>query len=242
MQRRKTSEKSLEARTAYGRVRDALIQDILSGHLPPGTRLTIAPLTRRYGTSSTPVRAAIQELQGRGLITALPHHGARVRAIDEDYITNVYEVRRAILGILVPRCIRFMSDAHLEHVEGLASAFERCVRQGELRAILEANRRFHDAIYELAGNPEAFNVMQQTWFLVDALRMKFGFGPTRLNNMIAGHRAMIEALRRRDAGKAHQIFQDASDGAMEDLLALARSALPSTRKPVATIRRRRLAR
>jgi DNA-binding GntR family transcriptional regulator len=208
-----------DARTAADRVEDLLRADILSGHLPPGGRLVVASLAQRYGTSPMPIRAALQALQGRGLVTMHPHQGARVRAMDRDTIVDVYELRRAVLGVLLPRCLRHVGDADLEQIAGLADAYDRAVSAGPLTAILEANRRFHHAIYALAGAPEALDVMDRTWVLVDALRLRFGFSPRRLEASRRQHRAMLSALRRRDPATT-ALFQTASDDAMRDLLAL----------------------
>jgi DNA-binding GntR family transcriptional regulator len=210
-----------ERRTAPARVLDRLRQDILAGHVAPGARLVVAVLARRYGTSPMPIRAALQELQGQGLVTVRPHQGARVRDLDAAAIVNVYELRRAVLGALLPRCVRHASDADLDGLAALEAAFEAAVASGERVRILEANRRFHHGVYALAGNPEALEVMDRTWLLVDAMRMRLGFGRGRLDTVRGLHADMLAALRRRDGVAALRLFRDGSDAAMRDLIALA---------------------
>ena len=210
-----------DRRTAPVRVRERLRQDILSGHAAPGARLVVAALARRYGTSAMPIRAALQELQGQGLVTVHPHQGARVRAIDAAWIADVYELRGAVLGALLPRCVRLASDADFDTIAILAAAFEAAVAGRDLARMLETNRRFHHAIYALARNAEALAVMDRTWLLVDALRMRLGFGPGRLDTALRVHADMLAALRRRDAKAALRLFRSASDAAMRDLIALA---------------------
>jgi DNA-binding GntR family transcriptional regulator len=210
-----------DRRTAPDRVSERLRADILAGAFPPGARLVVAALARRYGTSAMPIRAALQELQGHGLVTQHPHQGARVRAIDAEWIENVYELRGAVLGILLPRCVRFACDADLDAIARLDAAFREAVGTGDLPRILDSNRRFHHAIYALARNPEALEVMDRTWLLVDALRMRLGFGPRRLASVLKTHAEMLTALRKRDATKATTLFQSASNAAKHDLVALA---------------------
>ncbi len=212
------------AQTAYAKVRDRLREDILSGYLAPGSRLTIAPLAKRYGTSPMPIRAAIQELQGQGLVVAAPHKGARVRVADETYITNIYELRGAILGLLMPRCVRFITNADIEEIEAVHRSFEEAVAAKDLARTLETNHRFHQTVYRIARNPEALAVMERTWVLLDALRWQFGFGAGRLAEASASHRALIKALAKRDGALATRLTQQSSDGAMRDLIRLARAA------------------
>lgn len=219
-----SSDSGGDATLAYERVRDLLIQDVVSGYFPPGFRLAISALTQRYGTSPTPVRAAVNELLGRGLLTATPRQGARVRAIDENYIVDVYELHSAVVGILIPRCVRYISNADIEVLEELLQAFEAAVRSTTLRSILEANRRFHRFMYGISRNQEAINVMEHTSLLLDALRTTFGFGQARLRNMNSSHRKLLDALAARDAEAALSIFHAAHDEALRDVLAMVKRA------------------
>jgi DNA-binding GntR family transcriptional regulator len=215
-------------------VRDLLTADIVAGGFAPGERLVVAVLARRYGTSAMPVRAALQELRGRGLVTEQPHQGARVRAIDAEYIANVYELRRAVLGLLIPRCVRFAGNADLDAIADLAAGFADTARGGAIAPIMAASRAFHHGVYALARNAEALDVMDRTWPLIDALRARLGFGPGRLAQAMRGHQAMLAALRRRDGREATRLFQEASDAAMNDLVALWTATpgpAPRLRKP-----------
>ena len=59
-----------------------LRDDIISGSLPFGSRLRIDELATRYGVSHMPIREALRELHGEGLVVIEPNRGARVRSID----------------------------------------------------------------------------------------------------------------------------------------------------------------
>lgn len=212
--------------TTVAQVRDRLRDDILSGYFEPGARLTVAVLTDRYGTSAMPVRAALQELQGLGLVTATPHQGARVRAVDAAFVSNIYELRSAVLAILLPRCVRHVTDAGIEEIEALQERLEQACADGDTAAALQINRRFHHTIHRLAGNPEALDVMERTWLPIDALRSTFGFGDGRLADANASHRALIAALRRRDAAACVEIAQASAARAERDLIARLAQATP----------------
>ena len=64
-------------------------EDIVSGVLGFGERITIDALATRYQVSHMPVREALRELQGEGLVVSEPNRGARVRAIDVNFIDNL---------------------------------------------------------------------------------------------------------------------------------------------------------
>ena len=51
---------------------------------------------RRHGTSTNPVREALQLLRGEGFVVFTPNRGARVRPIDQDFVRDIYEI-----GVLI---------------------------------------------------------------------------------------------------------------------------------------------
>ena len=84
---------------------------------------------------------------------------------------------------------------------------------------MAVNHDFHAALFAIARNRDAALVMERSWALVEALRLRLGFGPGRLGRSVDSHRALLAALRRRDAAEATQLAVTSSDNAMADLLA-----------------------
>jgi DNA-binding GntR family transcriptional regulator len=75
------------------RLHDLIREDIVEGRLEPGARLKTAELAERYGTSTNPVREALHQLQGEGIVVISPNRGARVRPVGEEFVRNIYEIR-----------------------------------------------------------------------------------------------------------------------------------------------------
>src|SRR5262245_43781547 len=196
-----------DRQTSSTRVRDRLRHDILSGHFTPGERVTVGGLAKRYGTSPMPIREALQELQGQGLLTGIPRRGARIRAVDAEFMANVYDLRTAIIGLLIARCVRYITNADLEDVSGTPTEIERVSGHGDVDGILRAHHAFHDRLYRIAHNPEAHGVLERTWPLLNALRSRFGFGPGRHEESNRNHRRLIEALDQRDTAQAVKLAQ-----------------------------------
>ncbi len=63
------------AQTLAAHFRAVLRTEILSGHLPPGSRLQPAVLAGRYGTSTTVIREVLAQLSKERLVTARPNQG-----------------------------------------------------------------------------------------------------------------------------------------------------------------------
>jgi DNA-binding GntR family transcriptional regulator len=208
---------SMRMPTAEDAVANELRRLIVRGVLAPGEKLTVAALGARLGVSATPLRAALRMLEGEGLVESRAHRGARVRALAPHDIRNLYRLRGAVLGLLVPDVVRYVSDADIEQLAAIDARFRASAQAADAAEAMGANEAFHRALLDLARNPDAAAVMARSWALVEALRLRLGFGPGRLARSVESHRALLAALRARDAAKATALMVASSDNAMADL-------------------------
>ncbi|MDG2528239.1 GntR family transcriptional regulator [Caulobacter endophyticus] len=65
--------------------------------LRPGERIDVPELSRRFGASATPVRAALHRLVGERLLTALPGEGFLVPRLTEPDLSDLYQWNVALL-------------------------------------------------------------------------------------------------------------------------------------------------
>jgi DNA-binding GntR family transcriptional regulator len=194
---------------------------IVEGALAPGAKLTVSALSARLGAGATPVRAALKLLEGEGLVEAAANRGAWVRAVTAQDIRNIYRLRAAVLGVLMPDVVRHVTEADLDALDVLEARFEALAAAGDGPGAMAVNQEFHRTLLGAARNRDAAAVMERSWALVEALRLRLGFGPGRLARSVESHRALLGALRRRDATGAAELAIASSDNAMADLLALA---------------------
>src|SRR5664279_3570657 len=106
-------------RTNYQRVRDIIRNDIITGQFQAGARLKISELVDRYGLSAMPIREAMQQLQGEGLVVLSANKGASVRRIDERFLWQVYEVRRALEAYFVAEMASRATEADVERLRAI---------------------------------------------------------------------------------------------------------------------------
>ncbi|HWL82490.1 MAG TPA: GntR family transcriptional regulator [Roseomonas sp.] len=213
-------------RTIYQRVHERLRNEILAGRIPPGGRLKIADLARRYGLSQMPVREALQQLQGEGLVILSPNRGARVRAMDASFIRSLFDIREALEGFLTCQAASRVTPALIEQLRGIQRRYDAAVEAGELRACGPLNREFHETILRATGNEEAVRLLNQHTALIVALRGRAGYAPGRLATIRQEHWALIEALARGDGAAAQRIHAVHVRSAAEDMLAMLRSTAP----------------
>ncbi|HTJ57676.1 MAG TPA: GntR family transcriptional regulator [Devosiaceae bacterium] len=189
--------KHLRDELTYQGLLTALRADIRRGHFPPGARLKVAELTKRYHTSAMPVRQALVELQSQGMISIPANRGASVRIVDEALLNNLCDLRKAVLGLLIRRFVERATPADIDQLERFEDAMDEALTFEE-HAI--ANDLFFEQIDDVAANPEASDALNRTWPLLAPMARHFG--PRDLGAISRGHRALIAAMRVRNADEA----------------------------------------
>src|SRR3954469_6351703 len=158
----------METRTASSGICDRIRGDIVAGLLPFGGRLTLHRLATRYATGEMPVREALRQLQGEGLVVQTPNCGARVRAVDVDFVSNIFDLRIAIESMLARRAAERITPGDVTALEAVQDNFEACVAERDFVGALAANRAFHKIINAAASNPEASGLLDRHWSLIAA--------------------------------------------------------------------------
>ena len=207
-------------------IEQRLRNDIVAGELPFGARLRIEDLALRYGVSHMPVREALRVLHGEGLVVIEPNRGARVRPLYSGFIEDIFDVRCAIETMLARRAAERRTPAHVAQLRCAAERLEAYVEAGEFARVPLANREFHTAINDAAGNPGALPIVDSHWLLLSALLKRYGYGDERFPRVIEEHQHLIYAIERRDAHSAALLMGAHIEKAKNNLLRRAAEALP----------------
>jgi DNA-binding GntR family transcriptional regulator len=215
-QSRRSGGESLPARGTNS-VFDRIRQDIVEGRLSAGSRLKIGELAARYGTSTNPVREALQQLRGEGFVLFSPNRGARVRPIDADFIRDVYEVTnllepymiRWFVGYARPEDIRAMENLQ-EEIESVG--FDDSDRYGRL------DEQFHRVAYDKHYNRHAANLWYRQREILRAIGRRFPFSLARRRAIPVEHRELIACIIRHDADAAAAVISKHVEGAGRHLM------------------------
>lgn len=74
----------VDTSTLQKRVFDTFFQAIVTGSFPPGIKLTVSDISRRFNVSQMPVREALSRLEATGFIVSQKKKGTIVRGLSED--------------------------------------------------------------------------------------------------------------------------------------------------------------
>lgn len=204
----------------YQRLREQIRNDIVDGRWKLGDHVTLGEMTRHYQVSVVPVREALLQLQGEGMIEMRMHRGAVIPNVDARYIDNLYQLRGAIQMALCREAALRVTPEDLDQLDALLADYERATESGDVAACVAGNRALHWFIDGLADNPLALEVLKSRSGLVDAFRRTHGYGAGRLDIVVAQHRAIADAIRARDPQAAAAASFAHTESSRLDLLSL----------------------
>lgn len=185
----------------------ALRHEILTMERPPGSPLDETRLSEHFGMSRTPIREALLRLTSDGLVTSLPNRNTIVAVIDFSSLPTYFEALCLMYRVTTRGAAKRQGDAWMAEIRRQQQAFSRAVDAQDAFAMIEANREFHVAIAERAGNP-----YYTTFFarLLDEgrriLRLYYQTFDDRLpRRYVEEHEKIIEAIRAGDVEEADRL-------------------------------------
>jgi len=180
-----------------------LLRAIFEGKLPAGTRLMVLKLAERFGTSSTPVREALVELDAVGVVEFIHNRGVIVAPFGPKELRDIYQIRR-ILETEAARCACGRLDrSSLAALDRQTSA----LANGEdgpdwLQSAVAADRRLHDLIATHCGNARLTKEIRRYDTLVQTIREIMGDDRGAQRQAVEEHMEILRGLMAADADRA----------------------------------------
>ncbi|MDE2296735.1 MAG: GntR family transcriptional regulator, partial [Burkholderiales bacterium] len=137
----------------------ALLDAISDGSLAPGERVTQEDLAERLAVSRQPVLQALRLLKKDGLLLDAPGRGLLVAPLDPESIGWAYEVR----GALDALAARLAAQRRAVIDPRLVEQGRRAARGRNIKAMIDADIAFHNAIAAASGNPLIAQSTQLHW-------------------------------------------------------------------------------
>jgi len=208
----------------YRQLRD----QVLFGELAPGQAVTIQGLNDALGSGITPIREAIRRLTAEGALAFKGNRRVCVPVLSRTDLAELAFARAALEPHLAEMAAGRVQAADIDVLEAMDAQVNAAIQQGDVRAYLEQNYRFHTALYAHSGADILCAMVQGLWLRVGpSLRIVCGrYGTLNLPDK---HAEAIAALRAgRAADVAAAIRDDIEQGQDQIAAALAEAAAAST--------------
>ena len=199
---------------------------ILSGELPPGSRLRELALAEQLGVRRGPLREAIRILEGRRLLERTPNAGVSVIAPTLEDFEELLVTREALEGMAARLAAQNMTSRELEALGHMAGLVEAHDGQGLPLGVYDVgpDSDFHRHIAVCSRNRRIEQLLcEDLYFLLRFFRARAAQARPTPTVTHAEHGAVIDAIHRRDAEGAEQAMRAHVRRSRETLLRQLRS-------------------
>lgn len=196
---------SLAPRALYEEVAELLRQRIFRRELEPGSWIDEVKLAQEYGISRTPLREALKVLAAEGLVTIKVRRGAYVTEVSERDLAEVYHLLALLESDAAAVVAERASEAELKELQGLHAELAASLTDRERFFVL--NERFHMRLLEIAGNRWRNQMVADLRKVMKLNRQHSLLKSGRIEESLAEHDAVMEAVTRRAPEQARERMQ-----------------------------------
>jgi len=190
-----------------------LREDIFEMRLLPGDQITETEIAAHFKVSRTPVREALQRLQGDGLMQGYVRGGWAVVPIDFKRFKDLYEVRKLIETFAVAKlCGGADIDRHL--LDELKTTW--CVAPGarlaDGRRVAALDEAFHQTLVRATGNLEMAGAFDRITDRIRIVRrLDFVYGDC-VDSTYEEHALLLARIGAGESAEAVKLMTDHIEG------------------------------
>ncbi len=220
------------AHTIKEQVYNILKNSILDGTFQPGEWLQEAKLAKDLKVSRSPVREALQQLIGDGLVVNIPNKGVFVREITEQDLRDIFEVRLCFEGVGIRRSAETLTDQAREELREIKARLIKSYEAADKNLYLQEDAKLHKLLIALTGNKMIQDLNERIYGMEHLSRTIAFYSHEGFTEYQKEHLGIIDALLAGDVEKAllyherHLCF--ARDESIKQLQMSTKQARPAT--------------
>jgi DNA-binding GntR family transcriptional regulator len=189
-------------------MRQAIKQKLLDLEIDPTQPIDEKALVRATGASLTIVTQALDGLTAEGYVTKQRGRFHVARASMTSVVHEISEVRNVLEGMCARLAAERVTPEQVARMEQAHREFERVIKDGDNRALIAVDRKFHQALYEASGNRFLARALDDMYALIVRL---YYFALDRIGSVRANveeHRAILDAVKAGDGRNAERLIQE----------------------------------
>lgn len=184
-----------------------LERQILSGHLGPGEPVNEKAFAERNSVSRGPIREACRRLEQAGLVTIIPNRGVFVRKLQAKDAIEICDVRAVLSGYAGRILAESITAKQMAELTDMVERMDEEVKRRNVEGFYTINSRFHQAIFDFAGNQrlrEMYAAINKELYL---FRWRAMLVSPDLEKSNREHQEILAALAERDAARTAMMME-----------------------------------
>ncbi len=193
-------------------------EEILKGAIAPKDRLIEAKIAEEIGTSRTPVREALHNLELEKLVVSIPRVGYVVRGMDMEEVEQICEIRGAIEGLAIEWAVKKQRERLVQALKKSIDKQKRTIAKGDLNGYVELDAQFHDIIARLAGSERLLELTQTLRRHMLRYRIQCIYMTETAERSMHGHERIVDTIERGDFAEIAAAVKTHLAQARDDIL------------------------
>ncbi len=188
-------------------VEEMLRNQIISGEIPLGSRISEKQLAESIGVSKTPVREALLRLQDEDLVTIQPQKGTFVFTPDEHQLRDVILLRSILEPAALKCAMENDPEQLIKQLKRVYRNMQGCMEESDFREYSRQDMYFHDLFFEHANNPYLAKSYRLIRSLLAVLRLQLQLDKTHLFKSFKEHKDIITHLEANQLNTVLEILE-----------------------------------
>ena len=189
-------------------VHEAILLEISSGKLTPGSRIIQEQIATELGVSRQPVQQALLLLRNQSVLSDAPGRGLIVAPLDPDHIRNMYDVRAVIEGLAFRKAAINNSETAQREGPSFISKGRQAVQNGSVSEMIAADMAFHHFVYGLSENLLVAPAMDTHWTYTQRVMGEVLMRDEKPRDIWDQHENLLQAIISGDGALAEKHAQE----------------------------------
>lgn len=201
-------QKRLNKSPLYMQAYVALKEDIMSGRLQAGEKLTDQGLAELLGISRTPVREAVRQLVKEGLLVGAPNRSVTVFSPNARDIAEVYAIRSCLEGLAAGlAALRPDRSSFTEKMAQISEEAKQYAQNQDAGMVARKNTEFHDLLIAASGCDSLVSLLEPIRNRAFICRLSSMRNQASVHVSLQEHDEIIKCLVEGDSPRAEQLVR-----------------------------------
>jgi len=188
--------------TIKEQVYNILKNQILDGTYQAGDWLQEAKIAKELKVSRSPVREALQQLLGDGLVVNIPNKGVYVREMTERDMQDIFEVRMCFEMLGIRRSVETLTPQIRGELRAIKEKLLQSYEAGDKKSYMREDSRLHQLLIELTGNKLIQDISVRLYTMEHISRTLSLYSDDRFAESLEEHLGIIDGLLEGNVEKA----------------------------------------
>ncbi|MFO7637110.1 MAG: GntR family transcriptional regulator [Clostridia bacterium] len=182
-----------------------LEEDIINGKYRQGQKLTEAMLSKDLGVSRTPIREALGQLEIEGLVEITPNKSIVVKGVTQEDIEDIYEIRELIEGLAAKKATQNITLQETEKMGEIIALQEFYTGRNDVNNLVKMDDQFHETLFLASKSKTLSHILIMFHHTLKKARSDSFARRVRANSVLSEHKAIYEAILRKDGKMAEKL-------------------------------------